>query len=40
LQQGEKLAARIDQQLTDVRDDPGLVRSFFQAPSVAYILDC
>jgi len=40
LQQGEKLAGRIDQQLADVRDNPKLVRSFFQAPSVAYIRDC
>ncbi len=40
LQQGEKLAGRIDQQLADVRDDPKLVRSFFDAPSVAYIRDC
>jgi transposase len=40
LQRGEKLAGRIDQQLADVRDDPKLVRSFFDAPSVAYIRDC
>ena len=40
LQQGEKLAGRIDQQLAEVRDDPALVRSFFMAPSVAYIRDC
>ena len=40
LQQGEKLAGRIDSQLASVRDDPKLVRSFFQAPSVAYIRDC
>ena len=40
LQQGEKLAGRIDQQLASLRDDPQLVRSFFQAPSVAYIRDC
>lgn len=40
LQKGEKLAGRIDQQLADVQDDPELVRSFFRAPSVAYILDC
>jgi transposase len=40
LQQGEKLAGRIDQQLAGVRDDPNLVRSFFDAPSVAYIRDC
>jgi transposase len=40
LQQGEKLAGRVDQQLAEVRDDPALVRSFFLAPSVAYIHDC
>jgi hypothetical protein len=40
LQQGEKLAERIDQQLADVRDDLKLVRSFFDAPSVAAIRDC
>jgi len=40
LQQGEKLAGRIDQQLADARDDPKLVRSFFDAPSVAYIREC
>jgi len=40
LQQGEKLAGRIDQQLAEVRDDAKLVRSFFDAPSVAYIRDC
>jgi transposase len=40
LQKGEKLAGRIDQQLADVQDNPELVRSFFRAPSVAYILDC
>ena len=40
LQQGEKLRERIDEELAAVRDDPKLVRSFFQAPSVAYIRDC
>ena len=40
LQQGENLAGRIDQQLAGVREDPKLVRSFFDAPSVAYIRDC
>jgi hypothetical protein len=40
LQQGEKLAGRIDQQLADVRDNPNLVWSFFDAPPVAYIRDC
>ena len=40
LQKSEKLAGRIDQQLATVRDDPKLVRSFFKAPSLAYIRDC
>jgi transposase len=40
LQQGEKLHERIDEELAEVRDNPRLVRSFFDAPSVAYILDC
>src|ERR1019366_4582716 len=40
LQKGEKLRGRIDSELATVRDDPTLVRSFFQAPSVAYIRDC
>ena len=40
LQQGEKLVGRIDQQLAEVRVDPNPVRSFFGAPSVAYIRDC
>ena len=40
LQKGEQLRERVDAQLAAVRDDPKLVRSFFQAPSVAYIRDC
>ena len=36
----EQLRDRIDAQLAAVRDDRQLVRSFFQAPSVAYIRDC
>ena len=40
LQQGEKLAGRIEQQLAEMRDDPKLVGSFFDALSVAYIRDC
>ncbi|UIF88672.1 IS630 family transposase (plasmid) [Cupriavidus necator] len=40
LQKGEKLQERIEAQLADVRQKPCLVRSFFQAPSVAYISDC
>ncbi|MCC6173194.1 MAG: transposase [Gammaproteobacteria bacterium] len=40
LQKGEQLCDRADTQLAAVRDDRKLVRSFFDAPSVAHILDC
>lgn len=40
LQKGEKLRERIEEQLADVQNKPRLVRSFFDAPSVAYISDC
>lgn len=40
LQAGERLDQRIDAELAVVQRSPGLVRSFFQAPSVAYIADC
>ena len=40
LQQGEKLRDKIEQQLARLQQMPHLVRSFFQAPSVAYISDC
>ena len=40
LRKGEKLKQRVDEQLQGVADDPALVRSFFQHPSVAYITDC
>lgn len=40
LQKGESLRERIDDQLEKLRRLPKLVRSFFQAPSVAYIGDC
>ena len=39
LQKGEKLRDKIEQQLEKLRQMPSLVRSFFQAPSVAYISD-
>ena len=39
LQAGERLDHRIDDQLAAVQRNPRLVRSFFQAPSVAYIAD-
>ncbi|MHB8496291.1 MAG: IS630 family transposase, partial [Casimicrobiaceae bacterium] len=37
---GERLDQRIDNELAAVQRNPRLVRSFFQAPSVAYIADC
>ncbi len=39
LRKGEKLADKIDAQLSEIRRLPELVRSFFKAPSVAYITD-
>lgn len=39
LQKGEKLRERIEAQLTKIQQLPRLVRSFFNAPSVAYISD-
>lgn len=39
LQAGEHLDERIDVELAAVQRNPKLVRSFFQAPSVAYITD-
>jgi hypothetical protein len=40
LQRGEKLKEKIIEQLSEIQDQPELVRSFFNAPSVAYIGDC
>ena len=40
LQHGEKLRDKIQQQLARLQQMPHVVRSFFQAPSVAYIGDC
>jgi transposase len=40
LRQGETLRERIEEQLVKLQQLPRLVRSFFQAPSVAYIGDC
>ena len=39
LQKGEKLQARVHQQLQEIGNDKKLVRSFFKHPSVAYISD-
>lgn len=40
LQRGEALQEKIEAELRIVKRKPALVRSFFQAPSVAYISDC
>lgn len=40
LQKGEKLKDKIAAQLASIQNQPDLVRSFFNAPSVAYISDC
>lgn len=40
LQKGEILRERIEEQLAKIKAMPNLVRSFFRAPSVAYIGDC
>jgi transposase len=40
LRKGEKLNEKITEQLAEIQDQPELVRSFFGAPSVAYIRDC
>lgn len=39
LRAGETLRAKIEEQLECIKRTPALVRSFFQAPSVAYITD-
>jgi transposase len=39
LRNGESLRDKIDAQLARIKNAPRLVRSFFQAPSVAYITD-
>jgi len=40
LSRGEKLQEKIEAQLAAIKRIPALVRSFFMAPSVAYITDC
>jgi transposase len=40
LRKGERLRDKIEAQLATIKTLPRLVRSFFQAPSVAYITDC
>ena len=39
LHKGEKLRAKIEDQLVRIQKLPSLIRSFFKAPSVAYIGD-
>jgi hypothetical protein len=39
LRRGEKLQDKIEGQLAAIKRMPQLVRSFFQAPTVAYITD-
>jgi hypothetical protein len=39
LTSGESLEDRIEADLQAVRDNPALIKSFFKAPCVAYILD-
>lgn len=39
LRKGERLRDKIEAQLARIKDAPRLVRSFFRAPSVAYITD-
>jgi len=40
LQKGESLREKIEEQLAKLQQMPCLIRSFFRAPSVAYIADC
>ncbi len=40
LQAGEKLRDKIEDQLAKLQQMPGIVRSFFRHPAVAYIADC
>jgi hypothetical protein len=40
LRRGEKLKDKVEHQLAAIKKLPELVRSFFKAPSVAYITDC
>jgi transposase len=40
LRKGDQLQSRIDADLQAIQRNPKLVRSFFRAPSIAYISDC
>jgi transposase len=39
LRKGERLRNKIEQRLATIKATPKLIRSFFRAPSVAYITD-
>jgi transposase len=39
LRRGEKLQVKVEAQLSAIKRMPQLIRSFFKAPSVAYITD-
>ncbi len=39
LKSGEKLQARVDEELTKIKENPALVRQFFKHPTVSYISD-
>jgi hypothetical protein len=39
LHKGERLKDKIEAQLASIKNAPRLVRSFFRAPTVAYITD-
>jgi transposase len=40
LRKGESLRVKVEAQLAAIKSMPKLVRSFFKAPTVAYITDC
>lgn len=39
LKTGEKMKARVDEELTKIKENPSLVKQFFKHPSVSYISD-
>ena len=40
LRKGNSLSDKVEEQLASIKRMPQLVRSFFKAPTVAYINDC
>jgi transposase len=40
LRKGDRLSDKVEEQLASIKRTPQLVRSFFEAPTVAYINDC